>query len=314
MNNEKPYIYLSNLTCKPLPNTLNNNSPLTLPPIPKFQIETEKEEKKHNCNECGKSYKQTSSLQRHIKKTHSGIDTKQHQCTYCNSSFHSKYQLTVHNRTHTNERPYSCKRCPKKFRQNSHLLTHIRTHTKEKPYQCKECGKRFTQSSSVTTHMRIHKNIKPFSCPHCLQQFTQKHSRDRHVSSKKGACKFKKNKNKKLAKLFSNKNPNELKLNKFKDFIIPPLPNFTKEIKPNFNIKREEIQLSNSPDSIITQKLSEHDINNSVILPPVIDINTSLNLPPVIGYNKFNNDNNKYNNNYVDSLLRYESECINSNA
>ena len=49
-----------------------------------------------NCNDCGKSYKQISSLQRHIKKIHTMESTKCHQCKYCDSSFFSKYQLTVH--------------------------------------------------------------------------------------------------------------------------------------------------------------------------------------------------------------------------
>lgn len=49
-----------------------------------------------NCEDCGKSYKQMSSLQRHIKKTHTMETTKCHQCQYCDASFFSKYQLTVH--------------------------------------------------------------------------------------------------------------------------------------------------------------------------------------------------------------------------
>ena len=62
----------------------------------KHEQEKEKEEKQYLCNECGKLYKQLSSLHRHIKKNHSGENTKRHQCTYCSAKFHSKYQLTVH--------------------------------------------------------------------------------------------------------------------------------------------------------------------------------------------------------------------------
>ena len=51
---------------------------------------------RHVCSDCGKSYKQMSSLQRHIKKTHTLETTKCHECEYCNASFFSKYQLTVH--------------------------------------------------------------------------------------------------------------------------------------------------------------------------------------------------------------------------
>ena len=55
-----------------------------------------KDKKNYLCHECGKIYKQISSLHRHIKKTHSGQNTKKHKCSYCPSTFHSKYQLTVH--------------------------------------------------------------------------------------------------------------------------------------------------------------------------------------------------------------------------
>ena len=51
----------------------------------KHEQEKEKEEKQYLCNECGKLYKQLSSLHRHIKKNHSGENTKRHQCTYCSA-------------------------------------------------------------------------------------------------------------------------------------------------------------------------------------------------------------------------------------
>eukprot|EP01083_Nonionella_stella_P273468 927656_1 len=247
----------------------------------------------HQCRECGKSYKQYSSLQRHIKKTHSGKNTKQHKCPHCPASFHSKYQLTVHNRTHTNERPYACKICPRKFRQNSHLLTHIRTHTKEKPYQCKECGKRFTQSSSVTTHMRIHRNIKPFACPHCLQQFTQKHSRDRHVSAKKGKCRelIRSNRLKKEKKAVKIVSKSIKKKQKTNVKLIGREMSKSNRIK----CKEEEIEQEEGDKLSIAQLTTDHDLlfsssthshmikkeeldgipfDFAVDLPPRIDINS----------------------------------------
>ncbi|KAF6128367.1 zinc finger protein 510 [Phyllostomus discolor] len=113
------------------------------------------------------------------QRTHSQV--KPYKCDECEKSFCQKGHLIQHQRTHTGEKPFECNECGKTFSQKSHLSTHQRIHSAEKPYKCKECGKTFVQKSTLRGHQRIHTGEKPYECSECGKTFVQKSTlRDHH--------------------------------------------------------------------------------------------------------------------------------------
>ena len=46
------------------------------------------------------------------------------------------WQVRVHERTHTGDKPYQCSFCDYKANQRGNMRTHERRHTGEKPYKC----------------------------------------------------------------------------------------------------------------------------------------------------------------------------------
>uniref|UniRef100_A0A8C0AIJ8 C2H2-type domain-containing protein n=1 Tax=Bos mutus grunniens TaxID=30521 RepID=A0A8C0AIJ8_BOSMU len=115
---------------------------------------------------CKKSFPYQSQLTLH-QRTHTG--ERPFQCDICARGFIQPSDLRVHQQIHTGEKPYSCDVCLKNFAHNCTLRAHKRTHTQEKPFRW-----------NLSVHQRTHSGLKPYVCPECQRAFRHLGTFKRH--------------------------------------------------------------------------------------------------------------------------------------
>lgn len=92
------------------------------------------------CDRCGKQFNKRESLYMHLNSVHNR-GTFKYQCKICSKKFTTNYRLRLHNRVHTNERPYCCEQCGAVFTLLPNLRNHQATHSDHKPHVCLICNK-----------------------------------------------------------------------------------------------------------------------------------------------------------------------------
>lgn len=150
-----------------------------------IKIEQPKGDDDLKCGICNEKFNEPLELTLH-RKTHA--NDKKYICSVCGLLCKARTHLIIHTRVHTKERPYQCSYCPKAFASIGGLNAHILTHTGERKHLCSYCGKAATSSSDLKRHLRIHTGERPYQCtiPNCNERFIANNALKKHIRKHTG--------------------------------------------------------------------------------------------------------------------------------
>eukprot|EP00088_Acartia_fossae_P048381 TRINITY_DN5278_c0_g1_i11.p1 TRINITY_DN5278_c0_g1~~TRINITY_DN5278_c0_g1_i11.p1 ORF type:complete len:542 (-),score=50.84 TRINITY_DN5278_c0_g1_i11:660-2285(-) len=146
------------------------------PIVPSFRT-------KNQCSECQRSFKSKYQLKQHISQVHENV--KAHSCKFCEKSFREKTSLKNHILTHTDERPFPCDKCDKRFRRKESLQYHQQSHNanQTRSFICSICAKPFRNVRDLKAHEKSFHFTSTLDifCKECNEQFKSKTAFSNHM-------------------------------------------------------------------------------------------------------------------------------------
>ncbi|KAJ8956017.1 hypothetical protein NQ318_006293 [Aromia moschata] len=104
-------------------------------------------------------------------------------CPTCGKGFQCKSYLMVHQRVHSDVKPYPCTTCGQNFKTKQSLLDHTNRHLGVKPYMCEICGRGFITKGLCRAHQKVHSGLdnRKYSCKICSKMFVSKSYLQTHL-------------------------------------------------------------------------------------------------------------------------------------
>lgn len=161
-SSDQPQNYYESFRFEPLPSFCDKSFGKNLKPQP----ESPSNEKLFKCH-CNKTFAKERYLKMH-QKVHS--EERPYKCTICNKTFRWRSNLTEHQHIH-DEKPFQCGVCKKEFTQLSDFRNHQLIHSEERPVKCQCCDKSFDDPRYLKIHYQIHSEDRPYKCNICDKAF-----------------------------------------------------------------------------------------------------------------------------------------------
>ena len=126
---------------------------------------------------CGMTFFMKGLLGEHTRETHQKVRF----CDICGKGI-SAFQLGIHMRRHTGEKPHKCNYCDYRAVEKGIVNKHIKeVHAMEKHF-CDLCGKNYKSKNSLRDHLKTHSDTPPFSCKECGRGFKHRQNLRRHLA------------------------------------------------------------------------------------------------------------------------------------
>ncbi|KAK1895669.1 Zinc finger protein 398 [Dissostichus eleginoides] len=139
------------------------------------------------CFECHIIFSDVKSKERHLKLSHPAeyeqciLRNSLFACYVCDRHFTNSIDLMLHQKAHTEKKPFKCPICSEAFNKSSELTFHKKNHYGQDGYECTDCGKNCKTMTALKYHMRKHSGERPYVCKECGKRFSMSKALQKHM-------------------------------------------------------------------------------------------------------------------------------------